>query len=71
MTGLGSKDLTKFIQTGVTLPKTTAIKAKCAACMANYADGRLDCHITDCPLHPYMPYKGKNGKKMEENLAGG
>lgn len=57
MTGVGSALLKKWIETKVALTRGDAIKAKCADCMSDYADGRLDCEIYDCPLYPYMPYK--------------
>ncbi len=36
-----------------------AIMAKCYECTAFYADGKVDCCIPDCPLHPFMPYRSK------------
>ncbi len=33
--------------------------AKCYECMGGYVDGRFDCRIPDCPLHPSMPYRGR------------
>ena len=63
MTGLGSKALARYRETRMPLGKTAAITAKCAACMTNYVDGRIDCTIEDCPLHPYMPYTSENRAK--------
>ena len=34
-----------------------AVLAKCYECMCEYADGRVDCEIKDCPLYRWMPYK--------------
>lgn len=34
-----------------------ACKAKCFDCTANFADGRRNCEINDCPLYLRMPYK--------------
>jgi hypothetical protein len=68
MSGVGSKSLGRYIATGEQLTKTNAIKAKCSECMVNYIDGRYDCEITACPLHPFMPYRGKKAK-IETNLV--
>ena len=45
--------------TGHTLTRDQAIKAKCCDCMGYYIDGRMDCEVPDCPLYPFMPYRGK------------
>jgi hypothetical protein len=63
MGGLGSKDLARYHKTGKPLGKTAAIKAKCVDCMSDYADGRIDCTVADCPLHPFMPYSAENKAK--------
>ena len=63
MGGLGTKDLSRYLATREPLGKTSAIMAMCASCTNNYADGRLDCEIEDCPLHPFMPYTAKNRAK--------
>lgn len=34
-----------------------AVKAKCCECMGNFADGKVDCKIPECPLYPYQPYQ--------------
>jgi len=36
-----------------------AIKAKCFDCTAQFFDGRRDCEINGCPLHPRMPYRDR------------
>lgn len=56
MTGKGSVDLEKYRNNHKPLTPVKAIAAKCADCMSNYGDGRVDCNIPDCPLYPYMPY---------------
>jgi len=44
------------------------ILAKCYECMGNYADGKIDCVLTDCSLYPMMPYgatwKGREKGKI-------
>ena len=34
--------------------------AKCADCTNQFADGREDCGVISCPIHPIMPYRIKN-----------
>ena len=70
MGGLGSRDLARYRENRKPLRKTAAIKAKCAECMANYADGRDDCTVSDCPLYPFMPYTRKNRAKTNLILVG-
>lgn len=41
----------------ISTEKLRAMKAKCADCMGNYADGRVDCEIQGCPLYSWMPYR--------------
>lgn len=41
------------------LTRDQAIKAKCCECLGYYIDGRADCETPDCPLYPFMPYRGK------------
>jgi len=43
-----------------------AIREKCRDCMGNYADGRVDCQVSTCALHPFMPYRVKS---PEENIV--
>lgn len=35
-----------------------AIRAKCFQCQERYTKGLYDCESPECPLYPYMPYKG-------------
>ena len=60
MSGLGSRDLARYHKTRTPPGKTAAIRAKCGDCMANYADGRVDCIIPECLLYPFMPYTAEN-----------
>ncbi len=55
MSGAGSTDLKRHMA-GMDLTAMQAIRAKCADCTANYADGRISCELKECPLFPYMPY---------------
>lgn len=42
---------------GQRLTPVEAIKANCYSCMGRYSDGKLDCNVPECPLHPFMPYR--------------
>jgi len=44
-----------------------AILAKCYDCMGYYADGRVDCKMPDCALHPWMPYRENRVKRTRRN----
>jgi len=54
----GKTNLLKHLY-GQSLTRNQAILAKCADCCGYYIDGRADCEIEDCPLYPFMPYRGK------------
>jgi len=51
----GEKEL-KGHGAGERLTQRQMILAKCCECCGNYADGRIDCAIPECPLYPVMPY---------------
>ena len=55
MSGAGSTDLKRHLA-GQDLTAMQAIKAKCADCTGNYADGRISCELPECPLFPFHPY---------------
>lgn len=42
---------------GKRLTKFQAMLAKCSDCCCQYADGMVDCQVSSCPLHPFMPYR--------------
>jgi hypothetical protein len=62
----GGKELFAYRETGK-IGKAAALKAKCYECCGQYADGRFDCHIDDCPLHPFMPYLGREPKSLSDD----
>jgi len=66
MSGTGSAALKRY-QAGKRLTRGEAIEAKCAECCADYADGRLDCGITRCPLYQWMPYHGRQESPQGED----
>lgn len=45
---------------GERLTQRQAILAKCFECTNGFADGRRDCLVMTCPLHPFMPYREKD-----------
>ena len=53
--GKGRAELKKYRE-GKKLTRGQAIIAKCYLCMNG---NRYDCEIPECPLYPYMPYRGK------------
>jgi hypothetical protein len=54
----GKTTLLKYLY-GDKLTRNASIVAKCCDCMGYYIDGRADCETLECPLHPFMPYRGK------------
>jgi hypothetical protein len=57
---IGKKEICAHFN-GAHLTRGEAILAKCYDCMCYYADGRLDCNLTACPLYSFMPYR-KNSR---------
>jgi len=62
VTGIGTAELTKY-QAGKRLIASASIRAKCAQCMNNYVDGKVDCGKVECPLHPWQPYQVREEEK--------
>ena len=58
--GKSSGGRTQYVRylKGDRLTQRQAIIAKCYECMGYYVDGRRDCKMSDCPLYPFMPYRG-------------
>lgn len=57
-TSKGKTKMLQWLNTG-RISRADAILAKCFECMGCYIDGRIDCEMIDCPLYPYMPYRGR------------
>jgi hypothetical protein len=55
MSGAGSTDLKRHLARK-DLTAMQAIRAKCADCTGNYADGRVSCELPECPLSPFHHY---------------
>ncbi len=63
----GKTALLKYLR-GEPIHRAAAVKAKCCECMGYYADGRVDCENPDCPLYPYMPYRGRRVEVITEEI---
>ena len=66
MSGRGSAFLARYRKGEKSLTRGQSILAKCAECMADYADGRVDCGVTTCPLYPFQPYGAFSERKTSE-----
>lgn len=69
MTGIGSSLLIAYRQ-GKDLTTLQAIKAKCADCVGNYADGRVSCEMPECPLFPFHPYNPNRKRRLNPSRIG-
>ena len=59
-------------QAGQRLTLRQAVLAQCAACTSMYADGRVDCEMPECSLHPFMPYRiGRDTELKRPGRRGG
>lgn len=61
----GRKELLKHLE-NKRITRQQAIEAKCYECMGFYADGIIDCGISNCPLYPYNPNSKANKKIQKE-----
>jgi len=52
----GKRHLLRHLR-GERLTQRQAILAKCCDCMCYHADGRTDCLMPHCSLHPFRPYR--------------
>lgn len=67
-TAKGRAELLKHLNGGKLSP-LQAIRAKCYDCNGYYADVKVDCECTQCPIHPYMPYRVGGVKKMTRAIS--
>jgi len=44
-----------------------AIYARCYDCMGFYSDGKHDCNMPHCSLHPFMAYNKNRVKRIIKN----
>jgi hypothetical protein len=54
-TARGKKELIKHLDGG-RLTLKQAVNAHCYSCLGYYADGKQDCNMSKCTLHPFMAY---------------
>ncbi|HOI74785.1 MAG TPA: hypothetical protein PLO63_11650 [Syntrophales bacterium] len=64
----GRKELIKHLD-GNRLTAREAILAKCYDCCGHFVDGKEDCRVTRCPLHPFMPYLESKEKQPKRLLS--
>lgn len=64
-TARGQKELLKHLS-GQKLTFKQAIYARCYDCMNFYSDGKVDCNIPACPLHPFMAYNANKEKQTDK-----
>jgi hypothetical protein len=62
-TARGKKELIKYLEGG-RLTLRQAVNAHCFSCLGYFADGKVDCKMSKCSLHPFMAYnKNKLNRK--------
>jgi len=62
-TARGQKELIKHME-GQSLTLRQAVNAHCYDCSGFFADGKHDCRLLGCPLHPFMVYNVNRVKKV-------
>ena len=65
-TAKGKSELIKHLE-GESLSRKQAIYAHCYSCMGYFHDGREDCMMSHCSLHPYMIYN-RNKQKVRPKV---
>jgi len=60
--GKGQKELIKHLS-GERITLKQAVNAHCYDCTGFYADGKVDCRLSHCPLHPFMVYNKNRVKR--------
>jgi len=58
----GKKELIRHLEGGK-LTIRQAVLARCYDCTGFFADGKVDCKMPICPLHPFMVYNANRIKK--------
>ena len=67
-TARGKKELLKHLEGGrLTLRQATL--AKCFDCMNFFSDGKVDCRMPDCSLHPFMPFNENKVKLTTRTIS--
>jgi hypothetical protein len=65
-TARGKNELLKHLS-GERLTLKQAVNAHCCDCMGFYADGKVDCNMPHCSLHPFMAYNQNRVKRTVKN----
>lgn len=64
-TARGQKELIKHLENHK-LTLRQAVYAHCYDCMGFYADGKIDCRLPHCSLHPFMAYNEDKIKRTSK-----
>jgi hypothetical protein len=67
-TARGQKELLKHLS-GERLTLKQAVNAHCYACTGFFADGKNDCSMPHCSLHPFMPYNQNREKGRKRTMS--
>ena len=62
----GRRELAKHLKGGK-LTRKEAMLAACYDCVCGYEDGKVDCRVMRCPLHPFMPFNSERKKSRGED----
>jgi hypothetical protein len=69
-TARGKNELLKHLS-GQRLTLKQAVYAKCYDCAGFYSDGKHDCNMPHCSLHPFMAYNQNRGKRtVKKSMPG-
>lgn len=67
-TARGQKELIRHLQ-GEQLSLKQAVYAHCYDCTGFFADGKVDCGMKHCPLHPVMAYNPNRLKQSKRTMS--
>jgi len=69
-TARGQKELIKHLS-GERLTLKQAVNAHCYDCMGFFSDGKHDCNMPHCSLHPFMAYNQNRVKRtIKKTMTG-
>jgi hypothetical protein len=71
----GKNEYLRYLN-GKNITKSEAILGNCYLCIGYASDGKCDCKMPLCPLHPWMPYREEGVRKSrllseEQRIAAG
>lgn len=67
-TAYGQRELIKHLE-GHRLTLRQAVNAHCFDCMGFFADGKNDCRMPHCSLHPFMTYNENRVKRTGQPMT--